>query len=95
MNTPFHVLGISETRENNFSCFKMNNNLDGYILHSQPSRSAAGRVAIYTRHTLNAFKRTDLSTTDDDFETIWVEIVNTKATNILCCCAYRPLPLAL
>ena len=67
----------------------MNNNLDGYILHSQPSRSAAGSVPIYTRHTLNAFERTDQSTTDDEFETIWVEIVNTKAKNILCCCAYR------
>ena len=67
----------------------MNNNLDGYILHSQPSRSAAGSVSIYTRHTLNAFERTDQSTTDDEFETIWVEIVNTKDKNILCCCAYR------
>ena len=87
MNSPFHVLGISETRENYSSGFKMNNNLDGYILHSQPSRSAAGGVAIYTRHTLNAFKRTDLSTTDDEFETImWVEIVNTKAKNILLLC---------
>jgi len=52
--------GISETRENYSSGFKMNNNLDGYILRSQPSRSAAGGVAIYTRHTLNAFKRTEL-----------------------------------
>ena len=87
MNSPFHVLGISETRENYSSGFKMNDNLDGYILTSQPSRSAAGGVAIYTRHTLNAFKRTDLSTTDDEFETImWVEIVNTKAKNILLLC---------
>ena len=89
MNSPFHDLGISETRENYSSGFKMNNNLDGYTLHSQPYRSAAGGVAIYTRHTFNAFKRTDLSTTDDEIETIWVEIVNTKAKNILCCCAYR------
>ena len=34
----------------------MNDNLNGYILHSQPSRSAAGGVAIYTRDILNAFK---------------------------------------
>ena len=70
----------------------MNNNLDGYISNSPPSRSAAGGVAISTRHTLNAFKRTERSTTDDEFETIWVKIVNTKTKNILCCCAY---PLAL
>ena len=37
-------------RENYSSGFKLNNNLDGYILYSQPSRSAAGGVAIYTRH---------------------------------------------
>ena len=86
MNSPFHLLGISETRENYSSGFKMNNNLDDYILHSQPYRSAAGGVAIYTIHTLNAFKRTALSTTDDEFETIWVEIVNTKAKNILLLC---------
>ena len=30
-----------------------------------------------------------ISTTDDEFETVWVEINNTKAKNILCCCAYR------
>ena len=59
------------------------------IKYSQPSRSAGGGVGVCTRHTLNAFKRTDLSTTDDEFETIWVEIVDTKAKNILCCCAYR------
>lgn len=69
----------------------MNNNfkLHGYILRSQPSRSAAGGLAIYTRHTLTNFRRTDPSTTDDEMETIWVEIVNIKAKNILCCCAYR------
>ena len=38
MNSPFHVLGISETKENYSSGFKMNNNLDGYILNSSPSR---------------------------------------------------------
>ena len=46
----------------------MNNNLDGCILHSQPSRSAAVGVVIYTRHGLNSFKRTDLCTTYDEFE---------------------------
>lgn len=57
----------------------MNVDLDGFTLHSQPSRSTAGGVAIYTSRSLNAFKRTDLSVTDDEFETIWVEIINTKA----------------
>ena len=88
LNFPFHIIGISETRENYSTGFKMNN-LNGFTLFSQPSRSAAGGVAIYASKSLNAFERTDLSTTDDDFETVWVEINNTKAKNILCCCAFR------
>ena len=46
---PFQVIGVSETRENVLRGFKMNNALHGYNLHSQPSRSAAGGVALYTR----------------------------------------------
>ena len=39
-----------------------------YNLHSQPSRSPAGGVALYTSKSLNAVKRTDLSVTDEEFE---------------------------
>ena len=46
-------------------------------------------VGLFMVVNLNAFERTDLSITDDEFETVWVEINNTKAKNILCCCAYR------
>ena len=86
---PFQVIGVSETRENALRGFKMNNSLQGYNLHSQPTRSAAGGVALYTSKSLNAIKRTDLSLTDEEFETVWVEIKNSKSKNILCCCAYR------
>ena len=67
----------------------MNNALHGYNLLSQPSRSAAGDVAFYTGKSLNAVKRTDLSVTDEEFETDRVEMKNIKSTSILCCCAYR------
>ena len=33
--------------------------------------------------------RDDLSSLEDEFETLWIEIKNTKDKNILCCCAYR------
>ena len=63
---PFQVIGVSETRENALRGFKlMNNSLQGYNLHSQPTRSAAGGVALYTSKSLNAIKRTDLSLTDE------------------------------
>ena len=68
----------------------MNNHaLHGYNLHSQPSRSAADGGALYASKSLNAVKRTDLSVTDEEFETVWVEIKNIKSKSILGCCAYR------
>ena len=63
----------------------MKNNLN----FSQPSKSAPGGVAIYASKCLNVFKRTDLSTSDDELEPTWVEINDIKAKNILCCCVYR------
>ena len=33
--------------------------------------------------------RNDLSFLEDEFETLWIEIKNTKDKNILCCCSYR------
>ena len=51
-----------------------------YYIHNPPDLLHAGGVAIYTRNTSTAFKRTDVNTTDE-FETIWVEIVNTKANS--------------
>ena len=55
---PFQVIGVSETRENVLRGLKVNNALYGYNLHTQPSRTAAGGVAIYARKSLNAVKRT-------------------------------------
>ena len=55
----------------------------------RPSSSAAGGVALYTSKSLNAAKRTDFRVTDEEFETVWVEIKNIKSKRILCCCAYR------
>ena len=81
---PFQVIGVSEKRENALGGFKMNNSLQGYNLHSQPTRSAAGGVALYTSKSLNAVKRADLTLTDEEFETVWVEIKNSKSKNILC-----------
>ena len=89
LSFPFQVIGVSETRENVLKGFKMNNVLHGYNLHSQPSRSAAGGVVLYTSKSLNVVKRTDLSVADEEFETVWVEIKNIKSKSILCCFTYR------
>ena len=45
--------------------------------------------AIYTSKSLDVIKRIDLCATEDEFETLWIEVKNQKKKNILCCCSYR------
>ena len=64
--------------------------LEGYSLHSQPTKSSYGGVALYANEKLDHFCRNDLGLSEKNlFETIWVEIKQKKSKNILCCCAYR------
>ena len=88
LKSQFDAIGISETREQSEG-FLTNVNLDGYILHSQPSKSSAGGVALYVKSNLDHFVRDDLSSLEDEFETLWIEIKNIKDKIILCCCVYR------
>ena len=43
-----------------------------------------------TNNKLNHFRREDLDTVNDEFESIWIEVRNKKGKNFLCGCAYRP-----
>ena len=63
--------------------------LSGYVLHSQHSSSSAGSVALYVKEDLQHMIRDDLSTCEDEFETVWTEIKNSKSQNVLCGCVYR------
>ena len=38
---------------------------------------------------LTVIRRDNLCISDKDFETVWVEIVNSNTKNFLCCCIYR------
>lgn len=89
MDIPFHIIGISETRELINKGFKMNNNLRGYDLYTQPTKLSAGGVAMYISNSLIHNERSDLSCISNDFETLWIEIKNSKGKNILCSCIYR------
>ena len=61
----------------------------GYVLHSQHSSSYAGGVTLYVKEDLQHMMRDDRSKCEDEFETIWIEIKNSKSQNVLCGCAYR------
>ena len=84
----FDVIGVSETKEQ-ADGFLKNVTLSGYVLHSQHSSSSAGGVALYVKEDLQHMIRDDLNTCEDEFETIWIEIKNSRSQNVLCGCAYR------
>ena len=75
---PLQIIGITETRERLNSGFKLNNNLDGYDLYTQQTKSAAGGVAIYANKSLNVSQRPDLSM-----------MMMTLNPYVLSCCVYR------
>ena len=89
LNTDFKVIGLSKIKAFVDTPISDNIELPGYKFQHTPSNSAAGGVGIYVKSDLNANKRDDLSFANVDFETIWIEIDNSKANDILCCCAYR------
>ena len=89
LGVSFDLLGISETKQQTGKNFISNVNIEGYHIHTQPSKSAAGGVAIYVKDKLDHFKRDDLSILHDEFESLWVEIKNKKGKNFLCGCFYR------
>ena len=60
-----------------------------YDLHKPPTLTAKGGVAIYVKSEFKAHERTDLTIQTKDYESIWIEIKNTKSKNIVFGCIYR------
>ena len=87
---PLDIIGITESKQTIGMDFALNVNMDGYNIHTQPTQSSHGGIAMYLKKTLDYKIRDDLSVVSDEYETLWVEInTGSKAKNILCCCAYR------
>ena len=74
LGVSFDLLEISESKQQAGKNFISNVNIEGYHIHTQPSKSAAGGVAIYLKDKLDQFKRDDLSILHNEFESLWVEI---------------------
>ena len=87
---PFDVIGLTETKQSIIKDFLLNVNIDGYQLHTQPTKSLCGGTAIYVKKSLDHKVLHDLNALEDKFETLWIEI-NTghKSKNIVVCCVYR------
>ena len=63
--------------------------MEGYHKHNQPSKSASEGVVIYVNSNLDHSKIDELSKTEGDFESLWMEIKNNEKKNIICGCIYR------
>ena len=86
----FDVINISETSLTEGTEFIENINIDGYLQpFSLGSKCSKGGVTIYARDNLNVFERHDLNEVNNNFEAIWVEIVNIDSKNVICACIYR------
>ena len=72
------ILSITETRLNHTNNEVSNDNLEGYDFYHRDSHPLAGGVGLYVKSSLTANCRDDKSNLTDEFETIWVEISNSK-----------------
>ena len=53
------------------------------------SHSQNGGVGMYVKSNLSASPRKDLDCSNDDFETVWIEVDRKNEKNLLFCCVYR------
>ena len=87
---PFDVIGISESKQLINREFPTNVEINDYQLHSQPTKSTCGGVAMYVKKSLDHKVLNHLNALEDEFETLWIEInTGPKSKNIIVCCAYR------
>ena len=85
----FDVAGITESKQQIGKDFIVNVDINGYHMYKQPSESASGGVVIYVNDELNYSRLEEFSVTENDFESLWIEISNQKQENIICRCIYR------
>ena len=84
----FDVIGISETKITNLSQHNRSNlNIPGYSFEYVPTPLASGGVGMYINSNLNY---SVLETTSNcDFQALWIEFQYTKQKNIICGIIYR------
>ena len=76
--TPFDIKGITESKKLLNTNFLVNGSLDGYEMHSQPTKNTHGGVVMYVNKILDYTVREDLSTLEDEFEFLWIEYRNSS-----------------
>ena len=89
MSKKIYFIDITESKQQVDKDFIVNFDMEGYHKYNQPSKSASGGVVIYVNSDLDHYKIDKLSKTEDDFESLWIEIKNREKKSIICGCIYR------
>ena len=84
----FNIIRLSEIKLSSSQTPLNNFTLPGYDFVYQPSLSSAGGVAIYVKDDLKFHVRHELSSVNEEFESLWIEIENHPKKNILCAIIY-------
>jgi hypothetical protein len=85
LSYPFALIGLSEVKLKVDQPAISNTDIPGYKFIVQPSLSNAGGVSVdYIEHY-------EMSITTDNFEALWIEVLNKNNSNILCGVIYRLL----
>ena len=85
----FSVIGLSETKFMTNKDILTNLDLPGYDFISQPSLSNAGGVGFYVKNNLTYSILSNLTTTESDFEALWIKINVKGQSNLICGVVYR------
>ena len=85
----FSIIGLSETKIKYGDDPIINLDLPGYNFISQATLSNAGGVGFYVNNDIVFSKREDLSCSENEHESLWIEIQNNHQHNIICGVVYR------
>ena len=81
----FSLIGLSEIKinsqnENTTNCY----NIPGFDIKYQRSLSNAGGVGLFISKKVSYFVRDDLSRTEAEFESLWIEVKSDLHNNLIC-----------
>lgn len=84
LNHKFSVIALTETKIKVNKDNICNTSISGYTFISQTSLSNAGGTAFYVDENLQYNKRSDISKSTIDYESLWVEISSSMNHNLIC-----------
>ena len=88
-DSDFDIIGITETSQKSNEIFTSNVSISSYNMYSTSSLSSKGGTSIYVKDHLHNFERNDLKIQHNEFEAVWIEIINKVGKNKIYGCIYR------